>query len=244
MAFRTSDTVVAKSALVADQANFNFLKSVLGSTKNNIALDARDFLNDSQENVDNYYQAMIDYDAGDIVLSQGHYYHDAALKLPDNFWLLPARYKYVYYYDLSNAVDKVLPDIPVGIGGSDQVERLSFILRRAAGNSFGSHGVDDIPTTWRNAVDVRTILLERQELTSAQQVGIMAGVEREVLAGMSSNYTATATTTRFVDFQNTSTGANDALVQADLVALGWNIINATSMNKVIAGFTWRVLHNS
>ena len=86
--------------------------------------------------------------------------------------------------------------------------------------------------------------MERQELTSAQQVSIVQGIEREIAAGMSSAYTATATTTRFVAFNSAAAGANEALVQADLEALGWSIVNATQMDKTINGFRWRVLHNS
>lgn len=178
----------------------------------------------------------------------GIYYLDMSLTIPDNFWTKDSAYIYFYYCDWSNVTGTAsLPDIPVV--NSDFV-RVYFNVRRAAGNSIGSAGINDVPITWRNAKDWYYFNFQRQELSSAQQVGIVEGIEREILAGLSENYTSTSTTARVITFSSTSTGRNDALVQADLVALGWTIISPTILSKTIinpsngVGYVWRVQHTN
>ena len=172
---------------------------------------------------------------------QGIYNFDASLTLPDSFWEIAGNLKYLYNMDFSNVTGTAsLPDIPPT---TYPFTRLRLSIRESAGNSMGSAGITDVPLTWRNAADIRTIYMERQELTAAQQVSIVQGIEREILAGMSSAYTSTSATTRFIALNSAATGANEDIVQPDLEALGWSIVNATQMDKTINGFRWRVLHN-
>ena len=238
MAFNTSDTVTPVSELNAD---LGLLTRTLGQVMVNDTVDARGGLN-TQQAIDEYYEMKLRFDDG-VKTTSALFYFDGSLTLPAEFWMLKARFKSVFYYDVSGQDNPSLPDIPDLSLNPTPVERISFNIMSASG-SFGEAGIDDIPTTWRNLTRIRLLAFERQELTSAQQVGIVQGIERELAAGMSSLYTVTTTTTRIIDFQSTSSGANGGLIQADLVALGWSIVNATQMDKTINGFRWRVLHNA
>lgn len=233
---RTSDTVVSNTSL---QAELQSVAEMMSVQRNTELIDARTELLD-QTAADTFYNTRSSYAGFSSVY--GHYYYDPSLySLPDGFWQINANSRYLYFMDFSNAVDPKLPDVPVN---PNPFTRLWCNLRRAAGNSMGSNGVDEIPLTWRNLVDTYDFRFERQELSSAQQVNLVEGMEREILAGLSSNYVATSTTTRIIDFQSAASQANDPIVQADLEALGWSIVNATQMEKIINGFRWRVLHNS
>ena len=234
---RTSDTAVSNFDL---QAAIQSVDDAMDVRKNSDIVDSR-FELTTQAAIDNYYNVKELYDQSFTTVG-GNYYHEMQYDLPETFWTLDNNFKYLFYLDFeTNVTTPVLPDIPVN---ADLFTRLNVSLRHATGNSMGSNGVDQIPLTWRNALNTYQIFFERQELSSAQQVSLVQGIEREVLAGMSSAYTSTSTTRRYIDFQQTAAGANDPLVQADLVALGWTIVNATQMEKIINGFRWRVLHNS
>lgn len=140
----------------------------------------------------------------------------------------------------------VFPDIPPG---STAIDYIYIYQRATAATSYGgATTIADVPTTWRNATGAFRVLMERMDLTSAQQTGIVQGIEREILAGMSQAYTSTSTTARYIDFQSGSTGANIALDTTALVADGWTVVNANQLEKFISagGATarrWRVLHN-
>jgi len=157
--------------------------------------------------------------------------------------IMNRRFVYNIQPDMTGAA--ALPDIPAGATAVDYI----YIYQRiSAANSLGGAGVIDVPITWRNATGAFRIVLERTELTSPQQVTIVQGIEREILAGLGSAYTSTSTTARFIDLASGSSGANAGLDQAALVVLGWTIINATQMFKMISsdGGTprrWRILHN-
>jgi len=234
MSFLVSDTVTAKSSLV----------NALNQRFSTHLVDARGALND-QNSLNDYFNTLVKV-APEFKNVQGVYYLDAALALPDSFWRTNANLRYLYFLDFANVTGVAsLPDIP---STALDFTRLRLSIRRGAGNSIGAAGITDVPLTWRNATAIRTIYMERQELTSAQQVGIVQGIEREILAGMSSAYTAASTATRFIAFNSAAAGANEPLVQSDLEALGWTIVSATQMEKLIdAGngpFRWRVLHNA
>lgn len=233
---RTSDTVVSNSEL---QAAIQAVDEAFDVRKSSDIVDSR-FELTSQEAVDNYYSVKELYDQSFTTIG-GNYYHEMQFNLPEIFWLLDNNFKYLFYLDFENVANPVLPDIPAN---PDEFSRLNISIRHATGNSMGSNGVDQIPTTWRNAVSTYQVFFERQELTSAQQVSLVEGIEREVLAGMSSAYVVTSARARYIDFNQTAAGANDPLIQADLEALGWTIVNANQMEKIINGFRWRVLHNS
>lgn len=161
--------------------------------------------------------------------------------IPD--FLKSIRFSYYLQCDWTGVT--AFPDAPASAPALDY---LFYYQRVDTASSLGTTGISDVPTNWRNYSGLFRINLERNELTSAQQVGIVNGIEREILAGLSEAYTSTSTTNRYIDFQNTSSGANDTLVQADLVAQGWTVVNANQMEKFISanGATarrWRVLHN-
>lgn len=160
--------------------------------------------------------------------------------------IMNRRYIYQTQPDMTGAV--ALPDIPEG---SNAVDYIYIYQRISAANSLGGAGVIDVPMTWRNATGAFRIVLERTELTSAQQGTIIQGIEREIIAGLGSAYTSTSTTARYIDLASGSSGANDALDAATialLVASGWVAVNATQLEKFISsdGATarrWRVIHN-
>ena len=248
MTYRFSEHFTSNATLTADldaaNTEITTLSGALGHRFNTHLLDARFGLNDQQA-LNEYFDLLLEHEV-ELKNIQGIYYFDASLSLPDSFWEIAGNLKYLYLMDFSNVTGAAsLPDIPPT---AHPFTRLRLSIRESAGNSIGSAGITDVPLTWRNAVDIRTIYMERQELTSAQQVSIVQGIEREILAGMSSAYTATGTTTRFISLNSAAAGANESLVQADLEALGWSVVNATQMEKMIdAGggpFRWRVLHNS
>ena len=164
--------------------------------------------------------------------------YDWAMEKPIPDALARSRFFYNSRPDFTNAT--AFPDIPVGA----KCDFIYFYQRLNLSTSLGASGISDVPTTWRNATKAYRINMERTDLTSAQQVGIVQGIEREIAEGMSSEYVSTLLTTRIIDFEHASAGANQPLVQADLVAEGWAIINASQMDKTINGFRWRVLHNS
>lgn len=238
------DIYIGKDSVSTIQDAYTDLTSQLGHRSFQSIIDGRYHVT-TQTNLDNYYEQMYMHDNGYKTVL-GAYYLDASLNVPSELWEMDSAYKYLYYLDWSNVTGTAsLPDIP---STADNFSRLYINVRRTTGNSMGSAGISDVPTTWRNAKDLYRISFERQELTSAQQLGIIAGLEREILAGLCENYTSTSTTARIIDFQSASTGANDDLIQADLVALGWTVVNATTLRKDIAsnGGTprrWRVLHN-
>ena len=163
---------------------------------------------------------------------------------PLHDYFLSRRFIYVLQSDWTDATQ--FPEAPASAPDTDL---LYYYQRIDTATSLGASGIADIPTSWRNYTGLYRIVLERNELTSAQQVGIVAGIEREILAGLGGLYTSTSTTARFIDFQSNSAGANDALVQADLVALGWTVVNATQLEKFLPDANgnnrrWRVLHQN
>ena len=225
-------------------AELESITNVLGARKYNVIGDGRYFPTTDQEFVD-YVNHVKDYDNG-YAQVYGFYYLDLNLAIPDDFWRKNAAYYYLYYMDWSNVTGAAsLPEIPAN---PDNFARLYFNVRRGTNNSMGSAGIDDVPTSWRNAKSVYTFYFQRQELTSAQQTGIVKGIEREILAGMSEDYTSTSTTTRIIGFNSSSSGRNAALDKTDLLADGWTVSNSTTLQKNIVNpkngvaYRWRVLH--
>jgi len=137
------------------------------------------------------------------------------------------------------------PDAPAS---APLVDYLYYYQRINSASSLGATGISDVPTTWRNYTGAFRFNLERNELSSAQQEGIVNGIEREILAGMSSSYLSNSQTARYIDFANNSAGANAALDQTAMVANGWSIINGSQMEKFITNpnngtaYRWRILH--
>ena len=199
----------------------------------------------TQQNLDDYYNFRKEYDNWFSVINW-NYFLDFSLTLPDSFWELDTLFVYMLSTNFSNPWSR-LPDIPVT---ADNFQRLHFRISSVAWAWMWSNWVDQIPTTWRNAKGVFAFNFERQELSSDQQVSLIEWYEREILAGMWEDYVSTSTTDRQIDLQSTSTRRNDSLVAADLVALGWTIVNSTQLEKMLinpsngVAYRHRIIHNS
>lgn len=166
----------------------------------------------------------------------------SATAIPENAFKA-ARFFYHYQPDWTGATSMF--DVPIE---ASIVDCLYLTQRRNAASELRNSIISDVPTSWRNMTGAYRFVFERIGATAAQQLGIIAGMEREIIAGLSSAYTSTSTATRYIDFQSTSAGANDPILQTALVAAGWTIINANQVEKMISsnGATarrWRVLHN-
>ena len=174
--------------------------------------------------------------AASFTLFQG----DMSKPVPPNLLMTPASIFYTQC-DFSSA-EATLPIIPEGCNSSIIYIR---IPRTVGSNSWGALAptLDDVGESWRNGRQFRRIIFERNELTSAHQITLVQSIEREILAGMGADYTVASDTVRWVDFQSTSSGANDPLDVPAMEALGWAVDTANIMNKVIDGDNWRVLHN-
>lgn len=162
--------------------------------------------------------------------------------IPD--FLLQLRFTYYLQPDWTGAT--VFPDAPPNSG---DVDHIYFYHRINTATSLGTTGISDIPTTWRNYTGLLRINLERNELSEAQQLGIIDGIEREISAGMGQSETSTSTTSRIIDFANTSAGANAAISKAELQARGWDDVSATESEKFFPDINgdlrrWRLQHNS
>lgn len=228
MAFNTSDTVEPKSSLQG-----RALSDDMFTAMRRLEIDGPTLAGGVAPND----LAVLNSKTSDATLLYSSTY-DWPMENPIPDAMAKSRFFYNTRPDFTNAT--VFPDIPVGTN----CNFIYFYQRQNTATSLGASGISDVPTTWRNATMAYRINMERTELSGAQQVGIVQGIEREMANGMSSAYVSTSTTTRQIDFQSRSTGANDGLVQADLEALGWSIVNATQMEKLINGFRWRVLHNA
>ena len=207
-------------------------------------LDARD-ADFTQDNMDDLGETLELYtDPLRFLWNSTYRLKIASITLPDSY-LRATRYLRLTQADFTGAT--ALFDVPAGTG--DNIDYVYIQQRISAASSMGTAGIADIPTTWRNMTGVFRFIIERQDLTEAQQLGILDGLEREILAGMSELYTSTSTTNRFIDFQSTSTGANAAITKAELQARGWTDVNVNQSEKFISsnGATarrWRVLHNA
>ena len=181
--------------------------------------------------------ANISTNASSFTLFQG----DMSKQVPPNLLLTPASIFYTSP-DFSSS-DATFPEIPAGC---DSIFIYIRIPHTVGSNSLGSAApqLTDVGTTWRNGRQFRRVILERNELTSDHQVALVQSIEREILAGMGADYTTDSDTARFIDFQSTSSGANDPLNVADMEAIGWTVDTETVMSKVIDGDNWRVLHNN
>lgn len=162
--------------------------------------------------------------------------------IPD--FLLQQRFTYYLQSDWTGAT--TLPDAPTN---STDVDYVYYYQRVNTASSLGATGISDVPTTWRNYSDLFRINLERNELSEAQQLGIIDGIEREILAGMGQSYTSTSTTTRLIDFANASSGANAEITKAELQARGWDDVSATESEKLFPDINgdlrrWRLQHNA
>lgn len=141
----------------------------------------------------------------------------------------------------------VLPDAPAT--GAGTVDYLYYYQRQNVASSMGTAGIIDVPTNWRNYTGAFRFFFERNELSEAQQLGILDGIEREILAGMGMSYTSTSTTARYIDFQNGSAGANAAITKAELISRGWTTVNVNQSEKFFNDINgtprrWRVLHQA
>lgn len=162
--------------------------------------------------------------------------------IPD--FIKSRRFTYFLQSDWTGATQ--FPEAPASAPDTDFLyywQRVNF-----ATSMGGATTISDVPTSWRNYTGLYRINLERNELSSDQQVGIVNGIVREIQAGLGRNYTATSTTNRIIDFDNGNSGANDVLNQADLVAQGWTITDVDELERFFPDINgvnrrWRVLHN-
>ena len=163
----------------------------------------------------------------------------SALPIGDEVW---TSLKRIYFtrndYSVAGAG---LPELPAF--ALPKLEWLYVYLSASTAKSMGTNDITDVPLTWRNGVNISRINMQRNQLTSAQQVKIVGEIEREILAGMSSAETSTGTLLRIIDFRSTASLPNLGLVQADLAAFGWTITSTDEMTKTINGFVWTVRHN-
>jgi len=219
----------------------NALTDEAFSSLRRIEIDARGYPN---SRINDAFVEKLKAKTADNVLLYTTTYRPKISEGMHEFLVSGTRFTYILQADWTGATAFPHAGVDSGI-----VDYVYYYQRISSETSLGATTISDVPTTWRNYTGAFRFVLERNELSSAQQIGIVAGIEREILAGMSSAYTSTSTTTRYVDFQQASTGPNDALVQADLVALGWTIVNAAQLEKFIVNpvngvaYRWRVLHN-
>jgi hypothetical protein len=153
--------------------------------------------------------------------------------------------RYIYNLQANYAGATQMPDAPAN---ATLVDYWYDYQTHLNGDSIGDVGINDVPTTWRNMTGVFRFQFERNELTEAQQLGIIDGIEREILAGMGQSYTSTSTTARYIDFQSALSGANDDITKPELEARGWTTINASQSFKFFNDINgtarrWRVFHN-
>ena len=210
-------------------------------------LDWRYWLN-NQQNLDDICSHFLNVDNGYRQVLWLFYLILSNVSIPQNYWRLNDWYKYLYYVDfrnttiLNNTFDL---NIPIDC---DNFARMYFNVRRTTNVSLWAYGITDFGTTLRNAKNLYIIYIQRQEMTSAQQLAMTQSIEREILAWMWEDYTSTSTSARLIWFNNNSSWFNAPLVQADFVADGWTIINWTSLEKWITNpknwiaYRWRILH--
>ena len=177
------------------------------------------------------------------------YFYGYRFKLTDNpltEFLKSQRFFYAVQWDFTGAT--VLPDAPIDATGASNVDYVYYYIALNQATSLGSTAINDVPTTWRKYRGTFRFVFERQFMTEQQQLGIIDGLEREILAGAGEDYTSTSTTTRIIDFEHASSGANDPITKAELQARGWTDVNASQSEKFFNDINgtprrWRVLHN-
>lgn len=165
---------------------------------------------------------------------------DMTKAVPPSLLLTPTS---IFYTSCDfSSPEAVLPSVPEG---TDTLFYYIRVPRTVGSNSWGLSAphLNDVGTTFRNGRDFRRIIFERNEMTSEHQISLIQSLEREILEGMGQDYLSTADNVRWLDFASNSSGANDPIDVAALEALGWAVVNATTMNKVINGDTWQVFHN-
>jgi len=165
---------------------------------------------------------------------------DMSKPVPANLLLTPTSIFYTQC-DFSSP-DSALPVIPEGC---DSLYIYIRIPLTTGVNSLGAAApqLNDVGTSWRNGRQFRRIIFERCDLTSQHQISLVQSIEREILGGMGADYASASGTVRWIDFQATTSGANDPLDVPAMEALGWSIDSATIMSKTINGDVWRVFHN-
>lgn len=163
--------------------------------------------------------------------------------IPD--FLKSVRLQYIQQGNWTGATK--FPDAPIDPALASHVDYLYYYQIINSASSMGTAGINDVPTSWRRYTGVYRIFLERNELSEAQQLGILDGIDREITAGMGSAYTSGSTTARYIDFQSASSGANAPITKAELQARGWLDVNANESEKFFPDNTatlrrWRILH--
>ena len=206
-----------------------------------IGFDGRELLGNEFSSTDGQVLDVNTDDARFLYLSEV-YRFDMTKPIPDI--LANRRFTYFLQCDWTNATQ--LPEAP--LVGAENVDYLYYYQRSTSATSLGSTTISDVPTTWRNYTGIFRIVLERNELTAAQQLGIIDGIERELLAGMGASYTSASLTSRYVDFQQTTSGPNAVLLESDLLARGWIRINDNRVYKDFPDINgvprrWGILYN-